>query len=391
MKKILFIGCVLLFLGCQQDDIIAPSVYSCELIIEDNFHSHPKSERFESAMRKVLEITPGVQIAVRSEDGNLWLGSQGFADIANQAPFENCTQTMVGSVSKIYTAVATLQLQDDGILSIEDPISDWISPEMVQEIENADQVSIKQLLNHTSGIRDYLAAEHFVNSLNTPYFKLSPEEKMEYIYGRSAELPPNTRYSYSNSNYVLLGLIVEKARNMPFEQVIEEYISTPLGLKMTVMGTTEEPIPVTCARPYLALNNGNYFDVYQFGVADAATGDGGIATNMYETLTFIEAIFDNTLVSENTLALMLSETAEDSNRRLYSETNVYGLGLRQHNTENGLLVGHSGSTSAYRADLYHFPERGVTFAIAFNGDTEQDKEYIESLDLILELIDIAFE
>ena len=239
--------------SCQKDPIINPNIYNCTLAFTDNSSSHPKQAQFETAMKKIEQLVPGVQVAVTSKDGNTWLGSQGMADIPNQAPFEKCTKTMVGSVSKIYTAVLIMQLQEDSILSINDPISDWIDSDIVSEISNADMVSIKHLLMHTSGIKDYLGVKFQLDALNTPNFKLTPSEKLKYIYGKSAEFNTGEKYGYSNSNYVLLGLIIEKARNMSFKSAIEVYVNDPLGYINTKAGTPNNPIPTGTARPYLAL------------------------------------------------------------------------------------------------------------------------------------------
>ena len=393
MKNILILACLLSVMACQKEDPIRDiSIYECNLTFADDSDNHPKAARFESAMQKVQSIVPGLQIAVRSKDGNVWLGAQGLADIPNQAPFEKCTKTMVGSLSKVYTAVTIMQLHDENILSIDNPISDWLDATMVSKIENADKATIRNLLNHDSGIKDYLSTEHHINSLNTPFFQISPEEKIEYIYGKSAEFPVGEKYSYSNSNYVLLGIIAAKARNMPFEKVINDYIVEPLGLQITGQGTTDNPIPDDCARSYLAFNNhDDYVETMQFSVADAATGDGGIYSNTQEVLTFIEALFNNELVSPEALDMMTNEKIASPNQRRIGDQVSYGLGLEiVENSQYGQAIGHAGSTSGYWTNTYHFPSNGVTFTIAFNGDTESE-EYDKLLDLTVEIIDIAAE
>ena len=80
------------------------------------------------ARKEIEQIVPGVQVAVRSKNGDLWFGCQGLADIPNEVPFQKCTKTMVGSVSKMYTAVLIMQLREERILSIDDLISNWLDP-----------------------------------------------------------------------------------------------------------------------------------------------------------------------------------------------------------------------------------------------------------------------
>lgn len=374
------------FTNCQKDPIINPNIYNCTLAFADNSSYQPKQTQFETAMKKIEQLVPGVQVAVRSKDGNIWLGSQGMADIPNQIPFEKCTKTMVGSVSKIYTAVLIMQLQEDSILSINDPISDWIDTNTISEISNADKVSIKQLLMHTSGIKDYLDVKFQLDALNTPNFKLTPQEKLKYIYGKSADFNPDEKFGYSNSNYVLLGLIIENARKKSLENAIETYINNPLGFTNTETGTPDNPIPSGTARPYLALHNGGkYTDIMHFAVSDGATGDGAIATNMQEALYFIESIANGIIISLPTKEIML-------NLRVATDTdNWYSLGLDQQETSYGFRYGHRGSTSSYWSFLYHYPDSNITIAIAFNGDTEQNDEYNQLQSFINEIIDLAFE
>lgn len=392
MKNIFILALIILCTSCEKAVLVAPSIYACDLAFTEDSAAHPKSSQFEAAMEKVEAYVPGVQIAVRSKDGQVWLGAQGLADIPNQVAYENCTKTMIGSSSKMYTATLIMQLQEDNILSIEDPISKWLDAAMIEKIENADQVNIRQLLNHTSGIRDYLSVEHHINALNTPNYKLSPAEKMAYIYGKPADNAPDAHYTYSNSNYVLLGLIIEKARAMPYHEAVVNYINAPLGLQNTVAGTTENPIPTGTARPYFAVRNGKYTDIMPFSVSDAATGDGAMATNMQEALLFIEGLFNHTLVSEETLTQMMEENVKMESPDLFGEGKSAGLGLEHIVHEKyGSVIGHSGSTTAYWAQLFHYPESQVTIAVAFNGDTNQDYEYEQLLQMILEVVDIAFE
>ena len=392
MKNIVSLISIVFFVACQKAEVVSPAVYACDEISAANSANHPQNNQYIAAMEKVKTYVPGVQVAIRNKDGQVWTGAQGFADIPNQVPFVACTKTMIGSVSKIYTAALVMQLHEENILSIEDPISEWVAADIIEQIENADKVSIKQLLNHSSGIKDYLETEHHIASINVPNYKLSPEEKLAYVYGKPAEHAPDVQYSYSNSNYVLLGLIIERARNRSLKEVVYTYISEPLNFQITEMGTTDDPIPTGTARPYLAVRDGKYVDTMPFSVADAATGDGGIATNMLEALTFLESLFNHQLISAASLKLMLEEVLPVDGRRLIGINKVYGLGLRQlTNEQYGPVIGHSGSTSAYWSELYHFTESKVTIAVAFNGDTEQEYEFEQLIQMILEVIDIAHE
>jgi len=166
-----------------------------------------------------------------------------------------------------------------------------------QKLANADEVSLKQMLNHTSGIPDYLAAKAFVDAINIDNLLLTQEEKLEYAYGKKATNKPGEEYSYSNSNYVLLGLVIEKLRKMDLWDAVDIYIAQPLNLTIAKMGTETNPIPEGTARPYIATRDEKFMDIMQNSVADAATGDGGIATNMQDLAIFIKALFTGQLTS----------------------------------------------------------------------------------------------
>lgn len=392
MKKSILIISLFAFIGCEKATIIPESSYDCSLSYPDNSDEHPKKEKFEAKLKEVLQIFPGMQVAVRSKDGNMWMGAQGMADIPNEIPFENCTKTMVGSISKIHTAVMIMQMHEEGLLSIEDPIKKWIDADLVKEIENGDVITIRQLLMHTSGIKDYLGTKHHINAVNIPNLKLSPKEKLAYIFGKSADFTPGAKYGYSNSNYVLLGLIIEKLREMPLHIAEQTYITALLGLFNTEVGTIENPIPSGTARPYLAYTDGEEFiDVMQFAVSDGATGDGGVATNMQESLLFIEGIFNHLLVSEETVDLMCNERVNENDKSLFSDETWYGLGLEQYESKHGYAYGHTGSTSAYWSFLVHFPDSGVTLSVASNSTTKDDAKTKKALVMIRDLVDILFE
>ena len=178
---------------------------------------------------------------------------------------------------------------------------------------------------------------------------------------------------------VLLGLIIEKARNMTLWDVVDTYIVKPLNLENALMGTHDEPIPTGTARPYLATRGDKYYDIMENAVSDAATGDGGIASNMQDLNVFIEALFNGNLMSNDALSLMTDRNVLVQDGNSYEwEDERYGLGLEIYNTDYGIAYGHTGSTSTYSAYLLHFPERGVTISFAYNGAAYHNSE-VESL------------
>ncbi|MEL6251826.1 MAG: serine hydrolase domain-containing protein [Bacteroidota bacterium] len=372
MKKYLIIILSLLSLyACETDDVVAPATYSCRLTGTDNTDTHPNKADFDRALEEIASISIGVQVSIRDKNGLWYNNAIGKADIPNDVALEACTKTMVGSISKTFTGVLIMQLQEDGILSVDDMLSDWLDESVIGEIENADQVTLRHLLNHTSGIKDYLGIKQYINALNTSYLLETQEEKLRYIYGKKAELPVGEKYSYSNTNYVLLGLVIEKARNMTLWDAVDTYIVQRLGLENTQMGTHEKPIPEGTARPYRNISGRRFEDVMHLAVSDAATGDGGIASNMQDLNLFFIGLFNGQLMSEaafkqmtDSELLIVGEGEEDFPQW---PDEAYGLGISLWNTPIGPAYGHTGSTSTYEAYSFYFPDTGISISIGYNA------------------------
>ncbi|MEM7655872.1 MAG: serine hydrolase domain-containing protein [Bacteroidota bacterium] len=393
MKSIYYFSFLfLLAQACVPAETIAPSVYECALTTADPSEAHPQATEFEAAFAKMAANSFGGQVAARTPDGSLWTQASGMADIPNDIPLEACHLTMIGSISKPVTAVLVMQLHEEGLIDIDAPLNQYLSNDLIGEIEHANQVSVRQLLDHTSGIRDYLSTQQFLNSRNQDFLLETQEEKLRYAYGKSAYHAPGAQHTYSNTNYVLLGLLVEAVRQMTLWDAVDQYIAQPLGLENFQMGTHEQPIPVGTARPY-TLSRGKYRDIYPFAVSDAATGDGGIASNMMDLITFIEGVFDGRLIQAATLEMMIQDRVavpEEQQDFPQWEGETYGLGLLRMNTPHGIAYGHTGSTSTYNAFLFHWPEQGASFAVGYHagGDTE---DWDARRDFRMEMFDLMLE
>lgn len=367
-KFILLLVVFLIISACQEAELLNPNIYECDLTLPE-LDVHPKSTAYQSILEDIIPYTPGVQVAIRDKQGLQWTGAAGYADIPNNIMMQPCHHLMVGSVSKIVTSTLIYQLQDEGLLDINDPLSKHLSDDLIGEIENADKVNITHLLNHTSGIRDYLSVEQFFNSVNQAFFKETQREKLKYIYGKSAYHEPDAEFTYSNTNYVLLGIIVEEIRQMTLWDAVEEFIAVPLGLSRLVMGSEENPIPEGTARPYLSTRGDKYYDIMQNAVSDAATGDGGIASNAQDLVLFIEGLFNGQLISEAALNQMIENVVPMEDESDFDDWggDFYGLGITRYNTDKGVAYGHTGLTSSYSSVLFYFPESRTTFAVAYNG------------------------
>ena len=362
MRPSYFIFClaVLFLFACEKPIQLDTNIYDCNLSILDDTETHPNAVSLQDALDELTKTLPGVQATIMTKDDLLWSGASGMADIPNNVAMKSCTKTMMGSISKIFTAVLIMQLEEESLLDINDNISSYLPSDLINPIPNGTEVNIRNLLNHNSGIPDYLDVSFHIDAINQADFILTQEEKMERLHGSKAEFPVGEKYSYSNSNYVLLGLIVEAIREVHLWTAIETYISNPLGLKNTLCGTESEPIPEGTARPYLGVGS-NFIDIHQNSVSDAATGDGGIASCAQDLVLFFQALKNGVLVSDEQYQKMKNLTIP------IEDDEHYGLGLEIFETDYGTAIGHSGSTSSYLAFLMYIEDQESILAFALNG------------------------
>jgi len=380
-------------LGCEVEDLPPPETYSCTPIPAEQL-IHPLADQFQRLLEADLPFTTGVQVAVTDARGERWTGAAGYADIGAGVQYTPCMRGAVASITKTVTAALILEAQDNSLVDIDSPVGDYLDAALLTDLANASEATLRQLLSHTSGIPDYLTLRQTLDSFNEPFLRFSQEDKLEYARGIEAIHPVGSAFSYSNTNYLLLGLVLERVYGLDLTEVFEARVSLPLQLGGFVMGTENDPIPDDIPRPYLALAGGKFQNVISSAVSDAATGDGGVLTNMTELEVFAKALFSGELVSDAMLAEMTAEVSvlspEQSDFDFYPNE-AYGLGLTRYNTPIGVAYGHTGSTSAYNSTLLYFPATGVNFAIIRNGiDLERVDASIEqsqrTMDAFLELL-----
>ena len=187
---------------------------------------------------------PGMQIGIATPQWT-WNSATGNASPITGEPAQPGMRFLIASVSKTFTSVAVQKLAEDGKLSLDDPLDRWLPADLVAQIPNGHVITIRQLLDHTSGIADYNET-----SINLAEYQ-DPDTPVPYQTGlfqginASPLYPPGTNYTYSNVNYILLTLIVDKASGVPYEDYATRTIFVPLGLNDTFFEHTNHiPGPI---------------------------------------------------------------------------------------------------------------------------------------------------
>ncbi|MBE9141328.1 serine hydrolase [Nodosilinea sp. LEGE 07088] len=361
-----------------------------EELTEDSFYfgDADLQASFQATLDQILTESgfPGISVSVISPDGTIWTSAQGVADLEVQTPLRPDDRFVIGSVTKLFTATTVLQLAEEGKLSLDDPMSHWL-PEIAKRIPNGEHITVRQLLSHTSGVRnddDDLAAAYLANP-DIAQQEWTASDFLALIYDKEPMGEPG-QFGYSNPNYTLLGEIIEAATDSALEQQFQTRIFEPLGLTDTFYAYPED-IPGGYVKSYYdESGDGNFEDILSqvhpsLSVKKAA---GGIVSTPTDLARFAQALFSAELLSPTSLTEMVSD------RNPFLGSFEYGLGVMYDDIPKvGRVLGHEGAQSVFgwRASMYHLPDFNLTIAITSNGFSEST-DPVSSLwaDIILNTI-----
>jgi D-alanyl-D-alanine carboxypeptidase len=332
----------------------------------------PKAD-LDAALEKSFKESdaPGVVAAVQTPDYT-WVQAQGVADRASGEPMTPDVHHRIGSVTKTYTATLLLQAADKGLLSLDDTIDQY-----VKGVPNGDEITLRQMSNMTSGIASYTEDEQWAKEwLSDPRRVWQPEELARIGIKKSPLFEPGTGWFYSNTNYVLLGLVLEKVTGKPIGDLYREQIIEPLGLKNTSFpDPADSSIPEPHAQGYTL--QGRSSGEKPTDSTDWSPSEAWTAGQMISTV-------DDLLVYGRALGTgkgLLS--AEQQSERLGSFVSdvppldqpplkgdlAYGIGLGK---DHG-WVGHNGEIPGYNTYLFYHPELDAVVAVEVNSDISSGK------------------
>jgi D-alanyl-D-alanine carboxypeptidase len=317
---------------------------------------------------------PAVVIQITTPDSTQTT-TIGLAD--GERPTTPDDRFRIGSMSKTYVATVTLMLVEDGVFALDDRASHWLPDDVVANIANADVVTIRQLLAMRSGIPDYLDFDFWRAIQKDFSYEWTAPEVLTYAYDTPALFEPDVQYSYSNTNYVLMQLILEKATGMSLAELIREKILDPLNLKNTYTQISETH-PKGFVNGYVDIDGDGKLDDVTNINDGAGLGDGGLVSNTADITTFYRALLqEQTLLSEQMMAELL-------NFRDDGEGGGYSLGLAEWETEYGTAWGHSGAVIGFLSFGIYLPDENI-IVIALSADMTVDIETLvnDALSLVI--------
>lgn len=310
--------------------------------------------------RTTLDI-PGISAAITFPDGSTWTAALGMAEVLPARAATTATPFVVGSVTKTFVAAAILQLVDEGALALEDPLSNWL-PDYPQ----ATQITLRMLLTHTSGVFNLYESPKYTRLVvNRPHRTWTPQMVLSKLSG-TPYCDPGACYHYSNTGFILLGLVIEAETGKPLGTVWRERFFTPLGMTNTYF-QGDGPPPATSARGYkktttglVAINDGSsYRPTESEGTVIWAAG--GIIASAPDIARWGRALYGGSVLSATSLARMTAFTFHPEKQGGY-----YGMGTRMRKFQDFNMEGHTGTLRAFNAAMWYLPELDLTVVVLTN-------------------------
>jgi D-alanyl-D-alanine carboxypeptidase len=373
----------------MEERTIPQDLNACSTEFE-NHQTHPKAAQYQAILdRNRARNIAGMTMLVKDKHG-VWSGASGLADLPTKRPMRACDRMAIASISKPFTAVVIMRLIEDGFLTLESEVKEYVSDEIVQKVANVDQAQIKHLLSHRSGIADYYTTSFLFDQLNTNDRVTNFEGLVEYVYGKKASFEVGDSYGYSNVNYVLLGIIAEAVSGQSLKALYEQYIFEPLDLKSAYFDVAV-PFPSDMPNAYVDLYGNNDLVDARFLYGDEGrTPDGGIIIDNLDLLRFFEALSKGELVSNASLEVMTDwfELPEDWRDEEFLGQLKNGYGLEHFENEYAYALGHTGGIDGFLSLAFYFPEQGYMYIQVINtADFDLDGRidaYKESLPIMFE-------
>ncbi|MGQ0643132.1 MAG: serine hydrolase domain-containing protein [Gemmatimonadaceae bacterium] len=311
----------------------------------------------------------GATVGVVLADGRRLSFASGLSDTAQRTPLRADHRMLAGSTGKTFFAALAYQLAREGRLPLDAPISRWLGNEAwFDSLPNARQITIRQLMNHTSGLVRYELNPRFLADLIAqPNRAFSPVEELRYLFGSTAAFAAGQGWDYSDTNYIVLAMILERITGTRAYDEIGRRFLEPLRLTGTIPSDRRE-LP-GLAQGYAGRNN-------PFGALDAMVRDGrfainpqfewaggGFASTAPDLAQWARALYSGGVVDT---AFLRAEILQGVLAPMLGQNARYGLGVIIRETLHGITWGHSGFFPGYLTEVRWYAQHGVAIAVMVN-------------------------
>jgi D-alanyl-D-alanine carboxypeptidase len=336
-------------------------------------------ERIQSHLQRLVDEfdVPGVTAAIALADGRTIPFAAGFADKEKLIPMTPNHRMPAGSVGKTFVAMTALALARDSKLSLDDQVEKWLGGETwFSNLPNGHDLTVRQLLMHRGGLADHVNDAKFVAQVrdtiakpgSDPDFRFQPWELVGFILKKKPLFAAGQGYRYTDTGYILVGMILERAGGASYYQLLKSRLLDPLNLTRTVPADRRDLPDLACGHvkadnplglPETTLVNGKL----RFNPANEWTG-GGLVSNPQDLARWAKLVYEGKALKQDYLEEMLRTASEDREK-----PTRYGLGVFVTDDRKlGTSYGHGGFFPGYLTRMAYYPKERVALAIQFNTD-----------------------
>jgi D-alanyl-D-alanine carboxypeptidase len=346
---------------------VVPAARASRLASPHSRSEKPLAESLDAVLTTAVEGgIPGMVLQVERAGETIYTGAAGVSSVEQETPVKITDRQRIYSITKTFTSLVTLQLVDEGVLSLDDTVTTWLDEPAVAKIPNVDEVTLRQALVHTSGIYDFADdtdspfwADAFLGP-NADWTKVwTPEELLAYADGAKHEpyFAPGEGWHYSNTNYILIGLIIEKETGHTFGTELKNRVLKPLALPDTFFAEGAA-MPEGTIDAYQQIE-GTLVSLAETNLSWAWTF-GGMVSTPADLVRFSRAVFDGELISPESLKEMFTFVAADKPGKWE------GMGIYKIDTPNGKLVGMDGTGPGANSTMMRLEDDDLTVVMIDN-------------------------
>lgn len=292
---------------------------------------------------------PGISVELAKQGSLLYARGYGEADLASAQPAQTSTIFEIGSITKQFTAALIMQLQEQQLLHVDDPLANYLP-----EYQFPAGITLRRMLNHTSGLADFTNFAQFGDWVRNG---VSESTALTAIAQAGLQFQPGTQYQYSNSNYFVLGTIIERLTHQPYAAELQQAIFTPLGLHATYYALP----PASVAASGYA-NNGSAIGPAVIWDRSAAFAAGAMSSDVADLVAWDHALVSGAVVSQQSFQEMI----KPNGFAIDGQGDSYGFGLALSKYNNRPLIWHSGQIGGFTGENVVFLDNQFTLVVLTN-------------------------
>lgn len=323
-------------------------------LVVGSAESHAKSldEKFDEYLTAAARVQQFQGAALVARNGEpLFAKGYGYAEIATKLPISDQTVFLIGSVTKQFTATAIMQLVEQGRIALDSPLTAYLRD---YPAETGNRVTIRHLLNHTSGIPSYTGLPQMLTERFKP---VTPESLLALFHKLPLEFEPGTKWNYSNSGYVLLGMIIEKVSGESYPSYLRQHIFDKLGMNESGYFDPHHP-PARMSAGHMLDSLGNLQSVPYVDMSWPLAA-GGLYSTVHDLAKWDKGMIDGALLNHTSLAQMMTPGLQK-----------YGFGLMIDSLFDRLWVSHGGDIDGFTCEVARYPDDSLcVIVLSNNGST----------------------